>query len=197
MKCLNNWGWLVDFFLLSMEISAKAMLAQPSWKFSSTVKRYTITELSCYHGAMRSVEAEKKLKQQPGDSHLIRYSDSKGEYILSVLKRGANGPICQHFVIKTKLHEINLYSVEGSDMTFHDVSEMLKYFRKNPINYEINGIGEPCHATPVTTQVSPEQITSGEPCQATPVTTQASPEQITSGEPCQATPVTKQASSMK
>ena len=29
-------------------------------------------------------------------------------------------------------------------MTFHDVSKMLEYFRKNPISYEINGIGEPC-----------------------------------------------------
>ena len=119
--------------------------AQPSWKFPSAVKRYTIRELSCYHGALRGVEAEEKLKQQPGDSHLIRYSDSRGEYILSVLKRGANGPICQHFVIKIlALHDRSKYSVEGSDMEFHDASEMLEYFRKNHISFEIDGIGKPC-----------------------------------------------------
>ena len=130
-----------------MPLSIPKTPAQPSWKFPSTTKRSTITELSCYHGALRGVEAEEKLKQQPGDSHLIRYSDSSEEYILSVLKRGANGPICQHFIIKTKLHDKSLYIVEGSDMTFHDVNEMLDYFRKNPISYEINAIGEPCFAT--------------------------------------------------
>ena len=130
---------------LVLKPSRETVSAQPSWKFPSTIKRYTITELSCYHGALRGEEAEEKLKQQPGDSHLIRYSDSKGEYILSVLKRGDSGPIYQHFIIKTKLHERNLYSVEGSEMTFHDVSKMLKYFRKNPIYNEITGIGKPCN----------------------------------------------------
>ena len=28
---------------------------------------------------------------------------------------------------------------------FHGAPEMLKYFRKNPITYEINGIGKPCN----------------------------------------------------
>ena len=131
------------------------MPAEPSWKFRSLTRRSTIAQLSCYHGALRGVEAEKKLKQQPGDSHLIRYSDSKGEYILSVLKKGANGPICQHFVIKTKLYSRRLYTVEGSDITFHDASEMLKYFRNNPISYKIDNIGEPCLAIPV---IQPKSI---------------------------------------
>ena len=129
--------------------SKETVPAEPSWKFPSADKRSTtITELSCYHGALRGVEAEEKLKQQPGDSHLIRYSDSKGEYILSVLKRGANGPICQHFKIKTlpPPHDKYSYTVVGSDRIFHGASEMLKYFRKNPITYKINGIGKPCHS---------------------------------------------------
>ena len=105
-----------------------------------------ITELSCYHGALRGEEAEKKLKQQPGDSHLIRYTNSNGEYILSVLKRGANGPICQHLVIKTlpQPHDKYSYTVEGSDRIFHGAPEMLKFFRQHPLSIEINGIGEPC-----------------------------------------------------
>ena len=108
--------------------------------------RAAITELSCYHGALRGVEAEEKLKQQPGDSHLIRHTDSNGEYILSVLKRGANGPICKHLVIKTLPPPQDKYSytVEGSDRIFHGAPEMLKFFRQHPISIEINGIGEPC-----------------------------------------------------
>ena len=119
--------------------------AQPSWKFPSKTKRYNITELSCYHGALRGVEAEERLKQQPGDSHLVRYSDNKEEYILTVLKRVAKGPICQHFVIKTLPPPHNAYTVEGSDRIFYGASKMLKYFRKNPITYKINGIGKPCN----------------------------------------------------
>ena len=119
--------------------------AQPSWKFPSTTKISTITELSCYHGALRGEEAEERLKQQPVDSHLVRYSDNKEEYILTVLKRVDNGTICQHFVIKTLPPPHNAYTVEGSDRIFQGASKMLKYFRKNPITYKINGIGKPCN----------------------------------------------------
>ena len=134
---------LLYFFILYLTSRPSGTTeAQPSWKFLSKTKIAAITELSSYHGALRSVQAEEKLKQQPGDSHLIRYSDSNRKYILSVLKRGANGPICQHFKIK-KLPLPHAYTVEGSDRIFMGASKMLKYFRNNPISYEIDGIGKP------------------------------------------------------
>ena len=138
---INNIG------ISKRKMPSKTISAEPSWKFPSTTKISTITELSCYHGALRGVEAEEKLKQQPGDSHLIRYSDSNEEYILSVLMRDDNGPICQHFIIKTLPPPHDKYSctVEGSDRVFHCASEMLKYFREHPISYEIYSIGKPCN----------------------------------------------------
>lgn len=101
---------------------------------------------------MRSVETEEKLKQQSGDSHLIRYSESKGEYILSVSKRRANGHICQHFVV---VDMANTYYVEGSDRPFYDADKLLDYFRRSPLSFEIDNIGKPCRATPVTGPEAP------------------------------------------
>ena len=137
--------------MLLLEIS-ETEPAQPSWKFPHPIIKSTITELTCYHGALKGIDAKKLLEQQPGNSHLVRYSDSNEEYILSVLKRGANGPICQHFVIKKITIcdiDVSVYTVEGSDMMFLDASEMMEYFRRKPISYQIyDGIGEPCLAMP-------------------------------------------------
>ena len=129
--------------------SFTASLAQPTWKLKM---QRNIRENNCYHEGLRTTDAQETLNQQRGSSYLIRYSMTHEDYVLSVLKRGHNEcPIYEHFIIKserTPLEDIFTYTVEGSDKSFHEVSAMLDYYTKNPINDTVGCIGKPCPKRP-------------------------------------------------
>lgn len=48
-----------------------------------------------------------------------------------------------HFTITCKSSDENVYALKGNDKKFPKVSEMLKYYRDNPISHQFSDIGVP------------------------------------------------------
>lgn len=140
----------VCYFLSSGSIAP--IPAQPAWKIKGS-KGSTIKDQPCYHGEMTGINAEEKLKEQPGSAHLLRYSEIQRKCILSVSKREANAPpIFQHVVIKPQYNrgDQTKYTLEETELFFDNVPELLEHYRKNhPISKDIDSIGEPCFHTPI------------------------------------------------
>ena len=104
-----------------------------------------ITQYPCYKGHISGKEAKLRLEQQFENSYLVRFSDSRNKYILSVLKSGDdNTVIFRNFIINIETKNDQLkYEIEGLQKKFDNFSELLNYCEKNPISTEISCIGSP------------------------------------------------------
>lgn len=133
----------VSLFYRPSPIGTKA---PPAQLITSPGKlKRSISQHLCYHGTMTGICAEEKFKKEFGNCYLVRYSNTHKEYMLSVCGRGDNNDkIIQHFTIKIiPKYDQNEYEIEGSEKKFDDFSELLQYYEKNPISYEIYYIGKP------------------------------------------------------
>ena len=105
-----------------------------------------ISQHPCYHGPMTGKEAEIKLKEMGGGTfYLMRFSVSRGEQMLSVAGKIEDDTIMtEHFPIKTvSKYDQSEYEIKGSEKRFEDISELLHYYERNPINYHFRCIGKP------------------------------------------------------
>ena len=120
-------------------------LAQPAYLARRRTVITGITQYPCYQGLISADEARQRLEQQPGNSYLVRFSDSQKKYMISVLKRGdENAVIFQNFIINTEAkNDQHEYEIEGSQKRFDNFSDLLDYYEKYPISAEINCIGTP------------------------------------------------------
>lgn len=88
-------------------------------------------------------EAETRLREQESNScYLIRYSESREELTLSVMRRKEDDYIFQNFNIVEPEECPTSYEIYGSDDTFDSIAELLEFYRKNPLNHNIDSIGD-------------------------------------------------------
>ena len=94
-----------------------------------------------YQGQISKEEAERRLKKRGGHCYLTRYSENKTSYILSVYKEQRSlKPIIQHFKI-TIIKSSGKLHIEGTDIYFNKIQELLNYYEKNPITPALSSIG--------------------------------------------------------
>ena len=103
-------------------------------------------ELPCYHGVMNAKSAESVLRENGGGCFLIRYSQNRKMYILSVLAKREGGKMAPyHFKIKiSKNGAESTYEIEGSERKFNKILELLEFYHSNPCNQEVESIGNKC-----------------------------------------------------
>lgn len=77
-------------------------------------------------------------------------------YMLSVIEDRKNkAPIIEHFeLVVKKKGDRNRYTLKGSDKKFNSVSEMLEYYRSNPISNHLKNIGSPIEYKQETVSIS-------------------------------------------
>lgn len=124
------------------ETSASIEVAAPTWQIQALAK------LRCYHGVMTGKQAEAKLKQNGDDCYLIRYSEVREIYVLTVAREGKEGEesITKHFKINISSKsdgQGNLYEIEGSEKKFENVSALLKFYESNAVSPKMCSIGRP------------------------------------------------------
>ena len=118
--------------------------AIPTWKLKD------LKNLPSYHGAMTESIAEFKLEHQTGGScYLIRYSERRKIFVISVLTRNRveNGSdFHASFTLNiTKGEDGNIYEIEGTEETFGNISKMLAFYENNPLTAKVKSIGKPCN----------------------------------------------------
>ena len=86
---------------------------------------------------MKKKKAESKLKDEKQNCHLLRYSQNKKIYILSV---GWEGKIRHFKVIITTCNTKN-YEIDGSRSPFTDYRELFQFYQMHPLDDVIGGIG--------------------------------------------------------
>ena len=96
---------------------------------------------------MTGAEAEHKLKRHRGNCYLIRYSNSKQHYVLSVLNINAQKltqEICHFKLNIRKEGDHNVYEIEGTEQEFTDISALLEFYRHDSLTHSNCTIGEVC-----------------------------------------------------
>ena len=122
-------------YALTCRKSAETVLARPTWKIKDVARQ------KGYVGVMSSDKAEKHLRRCSGNCYLIRYSESKQSYILSVVRRDDEYPIpdIQHYkLIITRVNGNSVYEIEGSNEQFSDISDLLEFYQINPLTFSVN-----------------------------------------------------------
>ena len=104
--------------------------ACPTWKFSG------IAEHPSYHGIITGMEAEMKL-QFFVNRYLLRYSKAKKSFTLSAIKH--NRKVTHLPILVTNEDEIIKYELEGTEMKFDNITDLLTYYKKRPIFHKLNG----------------------------------------------------------
>ena len=122
------------------EISVSIDSAAPTWQLQA------ISKLRCYCGAITGKQAEKKLREHKKDCYLIRYSEVRGFYVLTVAVRGKEGEemITKHFKlnIAAKADPLScLYEIEGTKKKFDNISKLLEFYENNALSYTLSSIG--------------------------------------------------------
>ena len=88
---------------------------------------------------MNAKDAKNKLKLEGGNCYLIRYSEVRKIYLLSVMKKS---PTPFHFQLKVKKE--GLYEIDGSEQKFDSISGMLKHYENHPVNPLVERLGDMC-----------------------------------------------------
>lgn len=119
-------------------------------KYSKSVPSWELKDLRdepSYHWALDREEAETKIQNHHGKRcYLTRYCEESRMFLLSVMERRKNSdPVFEHFqfIIKRKRRKKTRYTLEGSDVKFPKVSEMLEYYHSNPVSHHFSNIGVP------------------------------------------------------
>ena len=104
-----------------------------------------------FHGAISSWEAENRLRKNRGNCYLTRYSDRRGEFVLSIYKKdkeedqGTESEVFHNFNISiTKAGDDTSHEVSGTEKKFKIMTEMLDYYKDAYIAPHIDCIGEEC-----------------------------------------------------
>ena len=122
--------------------SVDTVLAHPTWQIKDVATQ------EGYVGVMTADKAEENLRRCSGNCYLIRYSESKRSYILSVVRRDAEHriPHIQHYkLIITKedgKSRDSVYEIEGSEERFSDVTKLLKFYQSHPLTRSNRTIGK-------------------------------------------------------
>lgn len=91
---------------------------------------------------MDDIDARLMLTQQAGRCHLIRYSDDRRAYFLSVK---IEDDLLYHFRIRvTKVDANNQYEIEGCEKRFPNMSRLLAFYESQPISDHIDRLGDEC-----------------------------------------------------
>lgn len=103
-----------------------------------------------FHGNMNDKAAENKLRKHGESCYLTRYSRSRKKLRLSVLRKKRDKLIIEHniisFVIRVE-KDAHTYEIEGTENKFDDISYFLSFYQNQPINTNIDGIGQYIQAT--------------------------------------------------
>ena len=121
---------------------------EPEWKLrTGIVKSVTnIRNHPSFTGPMNGKQAEHKLKQRGGNCYLLRHSEAHKRFKISVLSTEGIDTLFQHFKIRITTNEDQReYEIEGTTKKFDDISELLVYYEKNPVNSKISSIGTAFH----------------------------------------------------
>jgi hypothetical protein len=112
-------------------------VAVPGWKIRQ------ISRHSSFHGAMSQDTAESKLKKRKSNTFLTRYSESSDQYTLSVRRKTEDKWIVKHYeIVITKENNKAMYEIVGTGDKFHDIAELLQFYKKNALDNHITAIGE-------------------------------------------------------
>lgn len=114
--------------------------AIPVWKVGA------INNHPSFHGYMDGDVAETKLLEQNHSCYLTRYSVSREDHTLSVLRKKEEESVFQNFSIIIRKEEEErkcvTFEISGSEEWFKDIDEMLAFYKRNPLNHSIDAIGE-------------------------------------------------------
>lgn len=94
-------------------------------------------------------EAEALLKEENVECcYLTRYSESREEHTLSVLRRREDEDIFQNFdIVIEQDRDSTSYEISGSEKKFSTIVELLDFYKDNPLNHSIDGIGDEIKST--------------------------------------------------
>ncbi len=119
-----------------------------------------------FHRIMSKEEAEQKLENHGSSNtcYLTRYDAAEKKYYLSVLTQKEDAeeckPITYHFILKITRKGLSNrhrrsrrdededsnfepeYELEGTQMKFDRVSELLNFYKTIPVNFQVSSIGE-------------------------------------------------------
>jgi hypothetical protein len=112
-------------------------VAVPGWKIRQ------ISRHSSFHGAISQDTAEYKLKKRKSNTFLTRYSESSDQYTLSVRRKTEDKWVVKHYeIVITNENKETVFEIVGTGEKFHDITELLKFYKKNALDNHITAIGE-------------------------------------------------------
>ena len=119
-----------------MNDSTKQGFGVPLWKIGD------ITKTPSFHGVMTGREAELTLEKHGSDKcYLTRYDKKRNLCFLTVKRKGEKRFI--HFMIDITGDRNKTQCVlKGTNKTFDRISDFLHFYENNPVNFEVNGIGD-------------------------------------------------------
>ena len=118
--------------------------ATPTWKLKD------ITYHPSYHGAMTGRQADYVLRKCGGNCYLLRYSERKNAFVLSVLTKNddedSDEAFYANFTLKiTKGNDdTNIYEIDGTEERFESIYELLECYSIIPLSPTVTSIGKPC-----------------------------------------------------
>lgn len=125
-----------------------------------------MSTLPNFYGILDIAEAEQLLREQNRECcHLIRYSIAREENVLSVCMRKRGDVKFHHFYILTKGKDADIiYEILGSGRKFPTVDELLKFYKENPLNHNVDTIGDEIRkdTKPITFTIPTDESESGE-----------------------------------
>lgn len=118
--------------LISKEGTQKAL---PKWAIRAMKNHPS------FHGSITRIEAVQKLIESGRSCYLTRYSDYNKFCVISTLTLSYNGELLRHLELEIpqESHQC-VYKVSGIDKEFGDISELLEYYQKHPLDQ--NCLGE-------------------------------------------------------
>lgn len=132
---------------------------QAQRSFSRTLSRRDIPQFilagvnshPSFHGSMRDSDAESKLKRHERNCYLTRYSRFRSKLRISVQRKKGSKFIIEHFNLSIKvINDESRYEfeIEGTQKKiFDDINYLLIYYQNQPINNNVDGIGQCLEAT--------------------------------------------------
>lgn len=118
--------------------------AVPTWQIGD------ITRERSYWGPMTGAQAELRLRLNGSNCYLIRYSEERQHYVLSVMGRkqqqGKQGLLEPHHFKLNIMRENNhnTLEIEGTENKFNDISSLLEFYQEHPVSHSVCSIGEVC-----------------------------------------------------
>lgn len=117
--------------------------ATPTWQIKE------ISRERSYWGPMTGAQAELELRMHGGNCYLVRYSEKKKHFVVSVMgrkwQRGNNPLTLYHFKLNvTKETDHSTFEIEDTEEKFDSISSLLEFYQEHPISHSVCSIGEAC-----------------------------------------------------